>query len=117
MSARPFSCLRLPFPPGAGALLVLLATASPAVAGAAPVRVGVIDSGSGAADPTGHGSEVAAVLRRALGPRLPRRGSQPSRRPWSGRTPIGRRPACAHSLRLRKKAANSAKPLPGFHLG
>jgi subtilisin family serine protease len=30
-----------------------------------PVRVGLIDSGLGATDPTGHGSEVAAVLREA----------------------------------------------------
>lgn len=32
-------------------------------AGGAPVRVGLIDSGLGAGDPTSHGSAVAAVLR------------------------------------------------------
>jgi subtilisin family serine protease len=42
-------------------LVAVLAFAS--TASAAPVRVGLIDSGLGAADPTGHGSAVAAVLR------------------------------------------------------
>jgi subtilisin family serine protease len=37
--------------------LVLAGSAS-----AAPIRVGVIDSGVGASDPTGHGTAVAAVL-------------------------------------------------------
>jgi hypothetical protein len=37
--------------------------------GAAPIRVGLIDSGLGASDPTGHGSEVAAVLRKAAAAR------------------------------------------------
>ncbi len=36
---------------------------------AAPVRVGLIDSGLGGADPTGHGTEVAAVLRESAGAR------------------------------------------------
>jgi subtilisin family serine protease len=45
------------------AILVALAIAAPGAAAAAPVRVGVIDSGVGAGDPTGHGSEVAATLR------------------------------------------------------
>jgi len=42
-------------------------TAYPAAAG--PVRVGLIDSGLGASDPTGHGTAVAAVLRRAAAAR------------------------------------------------
>lgn len=50
----------------ATAATVLAVAASPGAAGAVPVpavRVGVIDSGIGANDPTGHGSAVAAVLR------------------------------------------------------
>ena len=38
-------------------------------ASAAPVRVGLIDSGLGASDPTGHGSAVAAVLWRSASAR------------------------------------------------
>jgi subtilisin family serine protease len=49
------------------AIVVALALASPATA--APIRVGLIDSGLGAADPTGHGSEVAAVLRESAAAR------------------------------------------------
>lgn len=45
------------------AVLVALALAAPA--NAAPVRVGIVDSGLGGADPTGHGSAVASVLRDA----------------------------------------------------
>ncbi len=41
--------------------LLALTLAAPATA--APVRVGLIDSGLGSTDPTGHGSEVANVLR------------------------------------------------------
>jgi subtilisin family serine protease len=36
---------------------------------ASPIRVGLIDSGLGASDPTGHGSAVAAVLRGAAAAR------------------------------------------------
>jgi Subtilase family len=50
-------------------LAMALALAAPAGATAAPIRVGLIDSGLGAADPTGHGSEVAAALRRAAAAR------------------------------------------------
>jgi subtilisin family serine protease len=50
---------------------VALAALSPAAAGASPVRVGLIDSGLGASDPTGHGSEVAAVLSEAARGRAP----------------------------------------------
>jgi hypothetical protein len=48
----------------AAAAALALATAAPAGA-APPVRVGLIDSGLGADDPTGHGNAVAAVLRQA----------------------------------------------------
>jgi subtilisin family serine protease len=48
-------------------IAVALALAAPAAA--APVRVGVIDSGVGAGDPTGHGSEVARTLREAAAAR------------------------------------------------
>jgi subtilisin family serine protease len=58
------------------ALAVALTTASAAAAapvagGGArpPVRVGLIDSGLGASDPTGHGSAVAAVLRESAAAR------------------------------------------------
>jgi subtilisin family serine protease len=59
------------------ALAVLAVTAGtggaagvPDPAGAAtPVRVGLIDSGLGAGDPTGHGSAVAAVLRKTAAAR------------------------------------------------
>jgi subtilisin family serine protease len=42
---------------------VLVSLALAGSASAAPIRVGVIDSGVGAGDPTGHGSAVAQVLR------------------------------------------------------
>jgi subtilisin family serine protease len=59
------------------ALAVLAVTAGKAgaagvadLAGAgAPVRVGLIDSGLGASDPTGHGSAVAAMLRKSAAAR------------------------------------------------
>jgi subtilisin family serine protease len=44
-------------------VVAALVLSVPAAVAAGPVRVGVIDSGLGAADPTGHGSEVAKVLR------------------------------------------------------
>jgi thermitase len=49
------------------AVAALAVAATPAAA-RAPLAVGVIDSGVGAADATGHGSAVAATLRGALGP-------------------------------------------------
>jgi subtilisin family serine protease len=51
----------------AAVALVMAITAG--MASAAPVRVGLIDSGLGASDPTGHGSAVAAVLRRSASAR------------------------------------------------
>lgn len=57
----------------AGVLLISAAPAAalspPASPGAAPVRVGLIDSGLDAADPTGHGSEVGTVLRESAAAR------------------------------------------------
>lgn len=55
--------------PLATAVLAVAAFAVAAVPAAArpPLAVGVIDSGVGAADATGHGSKVAAVLRGAVG--------------------------------------------------
>jgi subtilisin family serine protease len=47
----------------------LLALTLAAPAAAAPVRVGLIDSGLGPGDPTGHGSEVATVLRESAAAR------------------------------------------------
>jgi len=44
------------------AVALTLAPPAGAAAAAVPIRVGLIDSGLGATDPTGHGSEVAAVL-------------------------------------------------------
>jgi subtilisin family serine protease len=58
------AALRLATATAAG-MLVLPAPA----ALAAPVRVGLVDSGLGAADPTGHGSEVATVLRESAAAR------------------------------------------------
>ncbi len=58
---------------GAALLAIAAATVPPAPAAAAPagarapLRVGVIDSGIGATDASGHGSAVASVLRRAVG--------------------------------------------------
>jgi subtilisin family serine protease len=53
----------------AGALALVAAAPLPVALGAPPVRVGLVDSGLGAADPTGHGSEVAAVLRESAAAR------------------------------------------------
>jgi subtilisin family serine protease len=55
-----------------GAILSAVAVALAITAGtasAAPVRVGLIDSGLGAGDPTGHGSAVAAMLRESAAAR------------------------------------------------
>jgi subtilisin family serine protease len=55
----------------AAAIVVAVAVLGAAAGGAAgaPVRVGLIDSGLGAGDPTGHGSAVATVLRRSAAAR------------------------------------------------
>lgn len=54
----------------AGALVLSAAALPlPPALGASPVRVGLVDSGLGAADPTGHGSEVATVLRESAAAR------------------------------------------------
>lgn len=49
--------------------VVVLTVATGAAGATGPVRVGVIDSGLGASDPTGHGTAVAAVLRRSAAAR------------------------------------------------
>lgn len=66
--------VRIDWCPTVGVLVAsvaLLGMLPPAAAGAerSPVRVGVIDSSLGPVDPSGHGSEVAATLRRAAAAR------------------------------------------------
>ncbi len=58
---------------GARLLTLGLAVAllAPAAAGAAPLAVGLIDSGLGPGAASGHGAEVAAVLRGAAAGRVP----------------------------------------------
>jgi subtilisin family serine protease len=53
----------------AAVISVLVTLALAGSASAAPVRVGLIDSGLGASDPTGHGSAVAKVLRESAAAR------------------------------------------------
>ncbi|HVT00539.1 MAG TPA: S8 family serine peptidase [Solirubrobacterales bacterium] len=60
--------LRLNCGLAAAALLVAAPVAKPAgVALRTPIAIGIVDSGIGSVDPTGHGSAVAAVLNAALG--------------------------------------------------
>ena len=94
-------------------IVVALALAAPATA--APIRFGVIDSGLGTADPTGHGSEVAAVLRHSAAAR-----GTPLRLvsfPDVNRAGIGQPLLMARSIRraaaARMRVVNISQTIPG----
>jgi subtilisin family serine protease len=96
----------------AGAV-VMLVLAAPAAA--APVRVGLIDSGLGAGDPTGHGSAVAKVLRGgAEARRVPLRIVS---LPDVNRAGFGQPPLMARAIRraaaLHIRVVNISQSIPG----
>jgi hypothetical protein len=103
----------LVLPAVAVAVAVLLLPAPAALA--APVRVGLVDSGLGAADPTGHGSEVAAILRESAAARhVPLRLVS---FPDVNRAGIGQPLLMARSIRraaaARMRVVNISQTIPG----
>ena len=82
---------------------------------AAPVRVGLIDSGLGASDPTGHGSAVAAVLRQSASARGARLRLVPF--PDVNRAGAGQPLLMAAAIRraaaARMRVVNVSQTIPG----
>jgi subtilisin family serine protease len=96
------------------ATAVVLAVAA-ASAAAAPVRVGLIDSGVGTGDPTGHGSEVAKVLRESAAARRVPLRLIPF--PDVNRVGIGQPLLMARAIRraaaARARVVNISQTIPG----
>lgn len=99
----------------AALLAVLVTLALAGSASASPVRVGLIDSGLGASDPTGHGSAVAEVLRESAAARRVR--LRVVSIPDVNRVGVGQPLLMARAIRragaLHIRVANISQTIPG----